>query len=361
MSEYSLPGSTVVLAPKRLPITQTNKYAELKRRINIHGLLDKQPVLYTAWVALIFAAMATGVVLLFLVHNIWFQLLNAVFLGIVFAQIAYISHDAGHRQIYATGWKNDLLCTICSTIMGMGKSWWVDKHNNHHSHPNQEDLDPDLNIPFIFFSEDETKQNARSPFQRFMIRYQTVLFFPALCFVALDMKRSTFKYLVYERKQIKYPAIEAVSFLLHVVFSLGILLYTLGFWPMLAFIAVNQAVLGFILGSAFAPNHKGMPVLARESDMDFLHRQILTARNIFGHPLTDFWYGGLNYQIEHHLFPTMPRRNLKQAQKIVKAFCQEHDIDYAETTVLGSYGAIMQQLSEVSAAQKKTAATTTQQ
>jgi fatty acid desaturase len=116
---------------------------------------------------------------------------------------------------------------------------------------------------------------------------------------------------------------------------------------------IHQALTGLYLGSIFAPNHKGMPVLDKESTVDFLHRQVLTARNIYPHPLTDFWYGGLNYQIGHHLFPSMPRNKLKEAQRTVKIFCQEHDIPYHETTLFLSYKEILQHLHQIGTSLRK--------
>jgi fatty acid desaturase len=120
-------------------------------------------------------------------------------------------------------------------------------------------------------------------------------------------------------------------------------------WHILYFVLIHQAVFGLILGSAFAPNHKGMLMVGEDDDMDFLRRQVLTARNVQGHPFTDFWYGGLNYQIEHHLFPNMPRNNLKEAQKIVKAFCEDHSIAYYETNIVQSVKEILQYLHQESA------------
>jgi Fatty acid desaturase len=79
-------------------------------------------------------------------------------------------------------------------------------------------------------------------------------------------------------------------------------------------------MLGLYLGSVFAPNHKGMPILSRDDDSDFLRRQVLTARNVRGGRLTDLLLGGLNYQIEHHLFPSMPRPSLRRAQPLVHAY-----------------------------------------
>lgn len=116
---------------------------------------------------------------------------------------------------------------------------------------------------------------------------------------------------------------------------------------------VHQMLFGLYLGSTFAPNHKGMLILEKSSPLDFLRRQVLTARNVYAHPWNDFWYGGLNYQIEHHLFPSMPRNNLKKAQRIVKAFCQEHEISYYETSSVQSYKEILSFLHGIGAPLRK--------
>ena len=102
------------------------------------------------------------------------------------------------------------------------------------------------------------------------------------------------------------------------------------------------------MGGTFAPNHKGMPVFDKDSGMDFFRLQVLTSRNVKPHPITDLVYGGLNYQIEHHLFPNMPRNNLRKAQKIVREFCQEKSITYHETSVIGSNWEILTYLHRMS-------------
>jgi fatty acid desaturase len=117
----------------------------------------------------------------------------------------------------------------------------------------------------------------------------------------------------------------------------------------LLFIAVHRGLFGTYLVSIFAPNHKAMPLLDRDTKVDFLRRQVLTSRNVVAHPITDFWYGGLNYQIEHHLFPRLPRNKLPEAQRIIRGFCREHSIAYHETSVLQSYREILQHLHRVGA------------
>jgi fatty acid desaturase len=81
--------------------------------------------------------------------------------------------------------------------------------------------------------------------------------------------------------------------------------------------------------------------------VDFLSRQVLTSRNISGGPFMDFLLGGLNRQVEHHLFPDMARPQLHRATAIVRSFCSTHSIPYTETTLMQSYGIVVRYLNEV--------------
>ena len=129
----------------------------------------------------------------------------------------------------------------------------------------------------------------------------------------------------------------------------GLLFYFLNPWQVLAFALVHQGLFGLYYGVVFAPNHKGMLTIDKDNPMDFLHTQVLTTRNVKPGLIADFWYGGLNHQIEHHLFPMMPRNNLGEARKIIKAFCQQHDISYYETSTSRSYWEILSFLHRVGA------------
>jgi fatty acid desaturase len=145
----------------------------------------------------------------------------------------------------------------------------------------------------------------------------------------------------------KYPFWEALGIGSHLVLYTSLLLSVFSYWQAGLFVLLHQGLWGLYLGTVFAPNHKGMPVIGRESELGFLEKQVLTTRNIRPHPLTDFWYGGLNYQIEHHLFPTMPRNNLKHARRLVKEFCETHSLAYYETGVLQSYLEVYRHLDKV--------------
>ena len=255
-------------------------------------------------------------------------------------------HDAGHRQVFRKTWKNDLVGLLAGNLLiGMSNGWWMDKHNRHHSHPNQQGLDPDLSVPILSMDGEDLFKKGK--LQQLIIKHQALFFFPVLSLIALSLQASSLRFLIFKKEH--YHTIEVALMVLHFGAYLGVLFLFLGVWQAVVFLLVHQLLSGLYLGSIFAPNHKGMPVLDKESDLGFLYRQVVTARNVKAHPVTDFWYGGLNYQIEHHLFPSMPRNRLREAQRLIKTFCQEHAIPYYETSMLGSYREILQHLHQVSA------------
>ena len=327
--------------------TKHNEYAELKQLVKNKGLLDKQPKYYTYKILSTVGLLALSIAFLLLVHNFWLQLLNAAFLAFVFGQIGFLGHDGGHRQIFKATWKNDIIVLLLANmVVGMSYSWWNNKHNAHHSHPNQVDMDPDIAIPAISFTEEQAL--SKRHFLRFLAKYQAFFFFfPLLTLVGMDLQRVSILYLL--KTKVQRPVAEISLIILHFVLYFGLVFTQLNLWQGIIFILVNQALFGLYLGSTFAPNHKGMLILEKNSQMDFLRRQVLTARNVTSHPFNDYMYGGLNYQIEHHLFPSMPRNNLKGAQQIIKAYCASHSISYYETSSIQSFKEILSYLHEIGA------------
>lgn len=326
--------------------TAPNEYAALKNIIKKRGLLEKQPKYYTYKILLTVGMLVLGIIFFLVVNNFLLRMVDAVFLAIVFGQISFLGHDAGHRQIFNTTWKNDILILLEGNLLvGMSYSWWVNKHNEHHSHPNQIDMDPDIAIPAISFTQEDALKRRR--FGRLIAKYQAFLFFPLLMLVGIDLQRTSINHLI--RKKVKSRWVELTMVVLHYILYFSMVFFCLNLWQGIVFILVHQMLYGLYLGSTFAPNHKGMPILEKETNMSFLRRQVVTARNVTPSPFNDFWYGGLNYQIEHHLFPSMPRRNLKEAHGIIKTFCQEHDIAFYETSVAQSYKEILGYLHSVGA------------
>jgi fatty acid desaturase len=207
------------------------------------------------------------------------------------------------------------------------------------------DLDPDVDIPLLAFEEEQALE--KRGLARFVVKYQAALIFPLSLLQAISMLRSSIEFLV--AKKAKSTLAEVLTICAHFALYFGLLFWVLEPLQALLFVAVHRGLFGTYMVSIFAPNHKAMPVLERESQLDFIRRQVLTSRNVTAHPITDFWYGGLNFQIEHHLFPRLPRNKLREAQSVIRAFCEDQSIAYHETSVLQSYREILQHLHEVGA------------
>jgi fatty acid desaturase len=324
---------------------RTNRYAQLKRLIRENGLLDPQPAYYVGKMAFTLGLLVVGRTLLFVLGNVWFQLLNAVYLAFVFVQISLLAHDFEHRQFsFCSHRKNDWLTLVFGNLLlGVSRQWWIDKHNEHHGHPNQMDLDPDVDIPLLAFEEEQAL--GKRGFARLVVKYQAALIFPLSLLQAISLLRGSIQFLA--AKKAKSTLVEAVTICADLALYLGLLFWVLEPLQALLFVAVHRGLFGTYMVSIFAPNHKAMPVLDRDSQLDFLRRQVLTSRNVVAHSITDFWYGGLNYQIEHHLFPRLPRNKLRAAQPIIRSFCRGHSVAFHETGVLRSYKVILRHLHEV--------------
>jgi fatty acid desaturase len=323
-----------------------SEYTQLSRQIKQAGLLERRRGWYAAKISLNLALLAAGGAAFAILGESWWQLVTAAYLAVVFTQLAFVGHDAGHRQIFRSRRANNLIGLVhANLLVGISFGWWVAKHDRHHSNPNHEDLDPDIDLPALAVTTGQARD--KRGLARMVARYQAYLFFPLLLLEAAQLHVASAKAIV--RDTGRATVVEALLLLLHFVGYLTALLLVLSLLQAAVFFVVHQGLFGLYLGCSFAPNHKGMPTLTDAEELDFLRSQVLTSRNVRGSRLVDFLLGGLNYQIEHHLFPNMPRPNLRHAQPLVRAFCQEHDLPYSEATMFGSYAEAIRHLRSVGA------------
>ncbi|MFL6074323.1 MAG: fatty acid desaturase family protein [Mycobacteriales bacterium] len=319
-------------------------YAELSRRVRGAGLLDRRPRYYAVRLAALGVALGYTLLGMAVVGNSWYQLALAVPLALVFGQLAFAGHDVGHRQVFATRRAGEAAGLVLGNLLiGMSRGWWVDKHNRHHSHPNQVGHDPDIADGPITWTPEQT--GARRGAGRVLARWQGHLFFPMLLLEGLNLHVASIRAVPGLPRRRRRA--EALLLVAHAAWYLSLLLTVMSPVKALVFVAVHQGLFGVYLGCSFAPNHKGMPILDRDDNVDFLRRQVLTSRNVRGGPAVDLALGGLNYQVEHHLFPSMPMPNLRRAQPIVRAYCAEQGIPYHETGLVDSYRQALAHLRDV--------------
>ena len=331
--------------PDAQPVTST--YTSLARTVRDAGLLGRAHRYYAWTVAALTVALGgivTGIVLL---GDSWFQLLMAAALGLVLTQFAFIAHEAAHRQVLESGRRNDQLGRfVANAVVGISYSWWMNKHTRHHANPNRVDKDPDIENDTIAFTEEGVRKHRG--IKRWINRYQGWLFFPLLTLEGLNLHLTSIQSLFHGKPgTLRARVRELVTIAVRLSAYVTVLFLVLPVGMAFAFLGVQMAVFGVYMGASFAPNHKGMPVIAPDAKLDFFTKQVRTSRNIRGGWWATWLMGGLNYQIEHHLFPNMPRPALARAREIVIEQCRTLDVPYTETSLLRSYAIVIDYLNRV--------------
>ena len=321
-----------------------SEYAELSRQVRRAGLLERRPWYYARAITVTAVLFAAGWAVFVVVGDSWWQLAVAVFLAVMFTQVGFLGHDAGHRQIVGSRKASYIIGILLGNLgIGLSYGWWVSKHNRHHAHPNQQGADPDISISVLAFTESQAR--ADRGLSRLAVRFQAYLFFPMLLMEGASLHVASIRALT--SRAPRYRAWEAGLLSVHVVGYLTAVFLVLSPVKAVVFILVQQGLFGLYLGSSFAPNHKGMPILDASDHSSFLDRQVLTSRNVRGGRITDAALGGLNYQIEHHLFPSMPRPNLRHSQALIREFCLQRDLPYCQSSLVGSYAQALRHLNSV--------------
>jgi fatty acid desaturase len=323
----------------------TRDYSVLAKMVRKSGLHRRRYGYY--WTRLIGAVAAFGLIwtAVVLVGDSWWQLLLAAALAVVLAQLAFLGHDSSHRQIFRSRAWNDWTGRVLANVfVGLSHAWWTTKHNAHHSAPNQEESDPDISPGVIAFTP--AILASRHGWRRWFARRQGWFFFPLLTLEGLNLHVASVR-TVLGPGPVVHRGVEAPVLLTRLTLNVAVLLILLPPAIATAFLAVQLGLFGVLLGGAFAPNHKGMPIVPAGAEIDFLRRQVLMSRNIRGNVLVDFFMGGLNRQIEHHLFPSMPRPALRRVQPLVREFCSTLGVTYTEVGFFRSYGIVVRYLNDV--------------
>jgi fatty acid desaturase len=321
-------------------------YSELRRLLDQKGLFVRWPGYYVLKILPTVGLLLLSTVFLAAIRDFRLQIMDAALMAVVSTQLAFFFHDAGHRQIFRTDRMNDALGLILANLfLGWSYGRWVISHNQHHAHPNQMGLDPDISdVPIIAFTEEQAREkhgslSALTKFQAYFFPFLTLL-------SAFSWRIRSIQFLW--QKKVRYRSVEALLLVVHSMVYFGWVFFFLPIGNAVLFILCHNALFGLYIGSVFAASHKGMLYTGRERRQDFLWQQVLSTRNIRAHPISDFWYGPMACHIEHHLFPCIPRTKLAEVRRIVKDFCLERRIPYRETGGLQSYWETLRYLHLVS-------------
>ena len=324
---------------------QVSAFTELSRQVQDAGLLRRRYGYYwTKFTGMVLLGLALVAAFVW-IGDSWWQLVTAAVLAVYLTQLSFLGHDAAHRQIFVSGRWNEWASLVLANLMvGLSYGWWQHKHTRHHANPNKIGVDPDIAANALAFYP-EAVRARRTPLTRWLVQRQGWFFFPLLLLEGLHLHVAAVRRVL--AGDMKRRWVEGGFLALRLGGFVALVLLVLSPGKALAFIGVEMALFGLYMGSAFAPNHKGMPIVPPDVKIDFLRRQVLMSRNVKGSRVIDVALGGLNYQIEHHLVPSRPRPGLRRAKPLVEAYCAAVGVRYTETGLLESYGIVLRYIHRV--------------
>lgn len=266
--------------------------------------------------------------------------------GMLSTSIAMLGHEGSHRSFSKSPARNALLCYLAFPLFsGLGALYWRNKHDRlHHGHPNVEGVDPDIQ-PFPFSSTRAGHEKCGATTRWFQRNFQRWLFWPMSTLMTAGMRRSSLIYLLrYPNKRERAWRIEAACMTVH--YTAWIVIPTIIWGPLVGFglYSAIWAVTGICLALVFAPAHMGMPIVA-EQNHDWIH-QLETTRNLELPRVISFFFIGLDYQSEHHVFPKIPHANLPRAAEITAAWCKRHGVVYNSMPYLAALADAMRFMSD---------------
>jgi fatty acid desaturase len=310
-------------------------FDELKKEVKEAGLLERVPVRGSIeMIAIIVSLIAT-----FSTITLWNPFLLGLFMTLIFTRAVFVSHDILHTQYFKNkSLSMKLSYPFSAIILSNSSSWWDFKHNiNHHTWCNVPQKDEDILAMDGAFT---TKHRGNSAFLR---TWKYIIFWGAMFFMYPAFIIQSYNFAI---KQKNYG--EFFLMLLHWPIIWGFVFYSLPFGDALITFVTLYITLSAWLAFGFITNHLGCEVFEFEEgkDMSWLELQMRTSRSLTGGMFVHWFYGGLNTQVEHHLFPKAPRFNLLKVQKMTREFSKKYNLNYFETTPVEAYVQINRVLGE---------------
>ena len=304
-------------------------YLELQREISRAGYFRPDRWGYAWRGALLLALFAAVYIALLWIRTLWFVVPTLVFMAQLVTQLAYLSHDAGHRAITANRrWIGAIGHFGMTFLTGFSFSWWMHSHDNHHGQLNERDGDLAMKYSAVLAVHADAAR-AKHGWRRAVLRWQGHYVWLLMPFYHFAMMVDGFIWVARNRRetradQLVLPLYLVLWFVVPVPF-IGWKLAVLH-WLAESMIASVYLVLTFI------PHHVGKHVIlpSEDPEMTLLRQQLETTRTLATWRVFDWYYSGLNYHIEHHLFPWVPHWRYRKMRFAVQAFCRRKGIAYRE-------------------------------
>jgi fatty acid desaturase len=270
-------------------------------------------------------------------------------IALLLAQCAFIGHNAGHGAVSRHDRLNRVLGQLSMTLLtGLAFDEWITRYSAHHRYCQNENQDPDLMVELMVSLTDQSRRR-KTPLGKFLTRYQPIHIW--LLSLLFGHSQRCLSQAAVLRNPRRYR-FDSAMLLLHLGLWFGIPCGMLGVSFELALLTylIPLTLLGPYLAAIFWVNHMGMPLIDKVSDFSFLEHQTVTSRTIVNAPRWDWLFGGLNFQIEHHLFPKVPSHRLAAVQVIVRHHFEKQGIVYNGVSWRAAVGAIQAHLRRIASA-----------
>jgi len=283
-------------------------------------------------------------------------LLGSILYGIGYQQLGWLGHDDCHHGLTSNRKLNNFLGYLMGNFLtGFSVNWWKDRHNTHHAITNVLDSDPDVdNLPLFVWSEyDLTRVSLWPGIARAIVPYQHYYFVPWSATLKLIWRLQSIVFIqhpeIQNKSYLKSLFVERLTIFLHYIFLFCVLRLTPSFGAAVLFVIISESIGGAGIALIVFMNHYSCDQMPKSEGLeaDFLTLQLHGTKNVNPGIFMDWFSGGLNYQIEHHLFPTMPRHNLSKSKPIVEVFCKKYDIPYRSYSYSECLLAVLNRLSHV--------------
>jgi fatty acid desaturase/predicted heme/steroid binding protein len=343
-------------------------YRELRAKLISMGFFNASPLYYTWKVVSNLLILGLAIACAIMSDSFTVHMIGATLLGLFWQQSGWLAHDFLHHQVFKNRKYGNMMGLIIGDLFqGFSVQWWKSKHNSHHAVPNlhastpgSSDGDPDIDtMPILAWTLRMAEAAKDSKFGRFMIKWQAFIYFPALLFARLAWAHQSWvfvfggygqqsvKLAALDKKHMQNPQLEKVFLILHYTW----MIWVMSHMPLshaFAFFMWGQMSCGLFLALVFGLGHNGMAVYPADERPDFWKLQVSTTRNVTSNWWVDWFCGGLQYQVDHHLFPSLPRHNLKKVHELVKSFCKDQGVTYHETDMIVGTFEVLGHLDKVS-------------
>lgn len=272
--------------------------------------------------------------------------LLAITAGAFFTMHAgFLAHEAGHGAITTNRRVGDALGQLFHTLLtALCYSYFQHIHRRHHPHCNDRSRDPDMHSEF--FSMYRESAQAKRGLGRLISRHQALLIWILVWLQGCTLKIDSLRFLVREPRATR---IDQLVLAVHYAMWLVPPAVVLGVGDALINYALMTLLIGGYTGAAFVVNHIGTRVIEPDEPISFFRQELAVTRNLSDSRLADFFFGGVNNHIEHHLFPSMPTARLRAARRMTRDFCRRHGLVYREMSWLAAAREVMQHFRAVSA------------